>query len=198
MDGAGNKRCSEPTVDRGAMSVAQAFEALELAPTADRGKVRAAFRRLAFAHHPDRNPGNPRSAARFQRLTRAYEVLETMFALHAEGVTSGDASPGECEYCGTYTILSTAMDGARCCSDCLILARGHRRLPAPTVVVVSCGFTIVTLTVAVAFLVLAVVRGGSPYGLAALLMGLLANVSLAITCLTVVHTARPDHPSRRL
>jgi len=195
MPGAGDRPRSEPTVDRGAMTVAQAFEALELAPTADRGKVRAAFRRLAFAYHPDRNRGNPRSVERFQRLTRAYEVLESMFVLEAEDGTSGDASPGECEYCGTYTILSKAMDGARCCSECLILARGHRRLPAPAVVVVSCGITIVILTLAVAFLVMAVVRHPG-YGLAALVAGLLSNLSLAVTCLTVVYTARPDDLSK--
>lgn len=177
--------------------MAHAFEALELEPTADRGKVRAAFRRLAFRHHPDRNPGDPLSAARFQRLTRAYAVLEAMFGLEADGVSGDHVFPGECEYCGTYTILSKATDGTRCCADCLILAGGHRRLPAPAVVVVSCGVTIVLLALAVALLLMDIISSGSGYALAALLTGLLAIVSLAVTCLTVVYTARPDDLGRR-
>jgi hypothetical protein len=53
----------------------RALEVLELEPDAEFEDVRAAYRRLAKAHHPDLKPGDAEAAARFQAIQAAYEVL---------------------------------------------------------------------------------------------------------------------------
>lgn len=50
------------------------YAALELTPAATPAQVRAAYRRLARAVHPDVNP-DASSPARFALLQQAYEVL---------------------------------------------------------------------------------------------------------------------------
>ena len=50
------------------------YAALGVAPGAEEGEIRAAFRRLAREHHPDVNP-RPDAAERFRALVTAYEVL---------------------------------------------------------------------------------------------------------------------------
>lgn len=42
---------------------------------ADADAVKKAFRALAKAHHPDRNPGDPDAERRFKEINRAFEVL---------------------------------------------------------------------------------------------------------------------------
>jgi len=37
--------------------------------------IKKAYRKIAFEHHPDRNPGNKESEVRFKEATEAYEVL---------------------------------------------------------------------------------------------------------------------------
>jgi len=51
------------------------YEVLGLPRGATREEVRAAFRKLAMQHHPDRNPGNKEAEARFKEAAEAYEVL---------------------------------------------------------------------------------------------------------------------------
>lgn len=51
------------------------YERLGLAPSASDEAVRKAYRRVARATHPDRNPEDPRAAHRFRRIREAYEVL---------------------------------------------------------------------------------------------------------------------------
>lgn len=49
---------------------------LGVPPGASVEKIRKAFRRLAFQHHPDRNPGREAEASKvFQRVQAAYERL---------------------------------------------------------------------------------------------------------------------------
>jgi len=50
------------------------YAELGLAPGADEGAIRHAFRRLAFELHPDRNP-DPAAADAFRRVRMAYETL---------------------------------------------------------------------------------------------------------------------------
>jgi curved DNA-binding protein CbpA len=38
-------------------------------------EIKAAFRRLARKHHPDKNPGDASATERYQRIQRAYDVL---------------------------------------------------------------------------------------------------------------------------
>lgn len=53
----------------------RALDVLELEADADFGAVRAAWRRLAKANHPDLKPGDADAAARFQAVQAAYDVL---------------------------------------------------------------------------------------------------------------------------
>ena len=55
----------------------RALEALELDSDADFDAVKAAWRRLAKANHPDVRPGDADAAVRFQAVQAAYEVLRT-------------------------------------------------------------------------------------------------------------------------
>ena len=51
------------------------FAVLDLAPDASQRDIKKAYRRLAMAHHPDRNPGDPAAAKRFLQVKDAYELL---------------------------------------------------------------------------------------------------------------------------
>ena|SRR5687768_17447989 len=53
----------------------RALDVLELAADADFSEIRAAYRRLAKAHHPDLRPGDAEALARFQGIQAAYDVL---------------------------------------------------------------------------------------------------------------------------
>jgi molecular chaperone DnaJ len=52
------------------------YETLEVERTADEGKLKAAFRKLAMKWHPDKNPGDHSSEIRFKEINEAYEVLK--------------------------------------------------------------------------------------------------------------------------
>ena len=50
------------------------YAVLEIAPSADTPEVNAAFRRLAWRYHPDRNPA-PGATVQFQDINEAHQVL---------------------------------------------------------------------------------------------------------------------------
>jgi molecular chaperone DnaJ len=50
------------------------YAVLEITPTADLAEVNAAFRRLAWRYHPDRNPA-PGATIQFQDINEAHQVL---------------------------------------------------------------------------------------------------------------------------
>ncbi len=52
------------------------YEVLEVERTAGDGELKTAFRKLAMKWHPDRNPGDKSSEARFKEINEAYEVLK--------------------------------------------------------------------------------------------------------------------------
>lgn len=54
-----------------------ALEMLELESDAGFKEIKAAYRRLAKANHPDAAPGDAEAAGRFQAVQAAYEVLKT-------------------------------------------------------------------------------------------------------------------------
>lgn len=51
------------------------YEILGVPENASHERIKVAYRRLALRHHPDRNAGDTRAAARFRSATAAYEVL---------------------------------------------------------------------------------------------------------------------------
>ena len=54
----------------------RALDTLELESDADFKSVKAAYRRLAKEHHPDRHKGDKEEAKRFHAIQAAYEVLK--------------------------------------------------------------------------------------------------------------------------
>src|SRR5688572_28673730 len=52
------------------------YETLGVQRDAAAGQIKAAFRKLAMQHHPDRNPGDKAAEQRFKELNEAYEVLK--------------------------------------------------------------------------------------------------------------------------
>ncbi len=52
------------------------YETLEVERTANDAGLKAAFRKLAMKWHPDRNPGDASSEARFKEINEAYEILK--------------------------------------------------------------------------------------------------------------------------
>lgn len=51
------------------------YEVLELLPNATEEEIRAAFRRLAALHHPDRHQSSPSAQERFKEINGAYQTL---------------------------------------------------------------------------------------------------------------------------
>lgn len=51
------------------------YAVLGVAPDADKGTIKAAYRSLCRRYHPELNPGDARAHAAFERVRRAYRVL---------------------------------------------------------------------------------------------------------------------------
>ncbi|MBS2018721.1 MAG: molecular chaperone DnaJ [Deltaproteobacteria bacterium] len=57
------------------MSSRDHYETLGVSKNATPEEIKAAFRKLAAQHHPDKNPDDPKAAVRFKELNAAYQVL---------------------------------------------------------------------------------------------------------------------------
>lgn len=51
------------------------YEVLGVSRGASEAEIKAAFRRLAAQHHPDRNPNDADAQTRFKRINQAYQIL---------------------------------------------------------------------------------------------------------------------------
>jgi len=51
------------------------YEVLGISKDADEKAIKSAFRKLAKQYHPDLNPDNKESEAKFKEVNEAYEVL---------------------------------------------------------------------------------------------------------------------------
>ena len=52
------------------------YEILGAQRDASAGELKAAYRKLAMRHHPDRNPGDKAAEQRFKEINEAYEILK--------------------------------------------------------------------------------------------------------------------------
>ena len=57
------------------MSKRDYYEVLGVTRSCTEVELKAAFRKLAMQHHPDRNPGDKDCEHRFKEINEAYEVL---------------------------------------------------------------------------------------------------------------------------
>ncbi|MCK6455730.1 MAG: J domain-containing protein [Phycisphaerae bacterium] len=108
------------------------YEVLGLQPNATHHEVQAAYRRLAFRHHPDIAGDDPVSRAEFTRITHAYKSiskLDRLKVLFKHG--------GCCHRCHAIEELFLGMDRRYYCADCLLNAR-RRILPLPVVRTIRC------------------------------------------------------------
>lgn len=55
-----------------------AYEILGVEPTASDDEIKKAYRKIAFETHPDRNPNNPESEAKFKLASDAYQKIEDL------------------------------------------------------------------------------------------------------------------------
>ena len=51
------------------------YAILGLDHTASADAIRAAYKKMAMLHHPDRNPGNPEAEEKFKQVNEAYHIL---------------------------------------------------------------------------------------------------------------------------
>lgn len=51
------------------------YEALGVSRTASQAQIKAAFKKMAFRYHPDRNPGNREAEENFKAINEAYRTL---------------------------------------------------------------------------------------------------------------------------
>src|ERR1700751_3114259 len=58
------------------MSKRDYYEVLGVSRTSTEAELKAAFRKLAMLHHPDRNPGDSECEHKFKELNEAYDVLK--------------------------------------------------------------------------------------------------------------------------
>ena len=51
------------------------YQVLGVPPDSESGKIKQAYRDLAFKYHPDRNTENPAAAEKMKQVNEAYAVL---------------------------------------------------------------------------------------------------------------------------
>jgi hypothetical protein len=167
------------------------FDALGLPRNATRARVRARYRRLLFIHHPDRNGDDQAARHRFEEITNAYRTLDSVFARFGT-----DHPLGRCRQCGDLEELFRAPEGDGLCRVCATDRRGRRGLPAPSVIVISCGASILGLMAAATLLILGLAAGRWTYVTASLIFDGLALGWLMVLCLSIRYTATREERQR--
>ncbi|MFW5968189.1 MAG: molecular chaperone DnaJ [Persicimonas sp.] len=100
------------------------YDVLGVSKDAELSEIKAAYRRLAVEHHPDKNPDDPRAQERFKEVNEAYEILsdpEKRQAYDRFGSTkgfgggAGGGSPfgGQQGFGDIFDIFNTVFRGGR-------------------------------------------------------------------------------------
>jgi molecular chaperone DnaJ len=76
------------------MRLDEGYRILGVSPRADMEAIKSAYRKLAFALHPDLNPDDPSAKRRFQKLNEAYLLVKHAYQERPEGPPPGTGSPG--------------------------------------------------------------------------------------------------------
>ena len=111
------------------------YEVLGVNRDASEEDIRKAYRKLAMAHHPDRNPENPKAEEKFKEAKEAYEVLSEADKRSAydrfghQGVDAQAGSP-------MPSAISSARSSARAVRApastaapiCVTTSRSHSRM----------------------------------------------------------------------
>jgi molecular chaperone DnaJ len=89
------------------------YEVLGVSKQASQDEIKKAYRKLAVANHPDKNPGNKEAEERFKEASEAYEVLsdsEKRQAYDQYGFAGVDAG-GPQDYTNVYRDFSDLFGG---------------------------------------------------------------------------------------
>ena len=116
------------------LSIEAAYDVLGLQAGAAHQAVQAAYRRLAFKHHPDIAGDDPIAREEFVRITRAYRLIAM---LHRLRMRKSRREAGCCSRCEALDLLYVGLDRRRYCAKCLLESR-RRFLPLPIYRAVRC------------------------------------------------------------
>ncbi len=137
------------------------FQIFGLSRDASIDEIRRRYHELVLAYHPDRRGGNdPLQARKFATVRAAYEAI-----LAARDAAIASQEYGRCQVCDLMGPLARCLDGRRICRSCLSRFGRLRLLPAPTLVILRCTFSVACLIAATACLALQFATGEAAYGL---------------------------------
>lgn len=90
------------------------YEVLGVSKNATQDEIKKAYRKLAIANHPDKNPGDKAAEERFKEATEAYEVLSDQKKREAfdnYGFAGVDGAGGAQGYSNAYRDFSDIFGG---------------------------------------------------------------------------------------
>ena len=94
------------------------YEVLGVSKSASADELKAAYRKLAMKHHPDRNPGDKTAEQKFKEISEAYDILKDdqkraaydRFG-HAAFEQAGARGPGDFGFSGGFADIFDEMFG---------------------------------------------------------------------------------------
>jgi curved DNA-binding protein CbpA len=117
------------------------YKILGLTPAATPAEVKKAYRKLAFEHHPDRNPGDPQAAARFIEIAEAYETLGDPERRRSYDRTYQPSSAGAKGATGSAPpppVVPAASTLLKALEDIwAVIRRHHPEVPAVVIIIAS-------------------------------------------------------------
>jgi len=90
------------------------YEILGVERSANQGKIKQSYRKLAVKYHPDKNPGDEEAAEKFKEISTAYAVLsdpnkKRQYDIHGEDGTLAELGSLNVEELGTVGRLFGAL-----------------------------------------------------------------------------------------